>query len=83
MKPRKTLIAANWKMHKSISEAVSFVESLQEEVNSLDDREVLIAPPFTALSSVRKVMTRKGYRLGAQNCQRKMLQRAALLGCIV
>lgn len=68
MKPRKNLIAANWKMHKSISEAVSFVESLQKEVNSLVDREVLIAPPFTALSSVRKVMTRKGFKLGAQNC---------------
>ena len=50
---RKPLIAANWKMHKTIAEAVSFVESIQEETGPCNDREVVIAPPYTALKAVR------------------------------
>ena len=65
---RKPLIAANWKMFKTIPEAVAFATALQEEVGSCDDREVVIAPPFTALHSVREVLSRKGYSLSAQNC---------------
>lgn len=65
---RRPLIAANWKMHKTISEAVSLVESLQKETGPCGDREVLIAPAFTALKAVSDVMKQKGYSLGAQNC---------------
>ena len=68
MKDKKTLVAANWKMYKTIEEAVSFAETLQREVGPLDDREVVIAPPFTALSAVRGVIRQKGYGLSAQNC---------------
>jgi len=68
MKPRKTLIAANWKMHKTVGEAVSFVQSMQGEIHSLDDREVIIAPPYTLLPAVRAAMTRTGFKLSAQNC---------------
>jgi len=68
MKPRKTLIAANWKMYKTVAEAVAFVQSMQDEVGSLDDREVVIAPPYTLLPAVRTAMTRAGFKLAAQNC---------------
>lgn len=68
MKPRKTLIAANWKMYKTVAEAVSFVQSMQDEAGSLDDREVVIAPPYTLLPAVRAAMTRAGFKLSAQNC---------------
>ncbi len=68
MTVRKSLIAANWKMHKSISEAVSFVEELQDRIGHYDDREVLIVPPFTALHAVREKLKRKEFYLGAQNC---------------
>lgn len=65
---RKSLVAANWKMHKTISEAVKFVEELQKLVGSLDDREVLIVPPFTALHAVGNALNRGDFFLGAQNC---------------
>ena len=67
MNQRKTLIAANWKMHKTISEAVAFVESLQREVGTFDDREVIIAPPYTALTAVRNALWRADFKLAAQN----------------
>jgi triosephosphate isomerase (TIM) len=65
---RKPLIAANWKMFKTIAEAVGFAKTLQEETGACNDREVVIAPPFTALQAVRTVLTQKGYNLSAQNC---------------
>lgn len=68
MVQKKNLIAANWKMHKTIQEAVSFVREFQNKVKALDDREILIAPPFTALSAVAKGVSSHGISLGAQNC---------------
>jgi triosephosphate isomerase len=65
---RKVLIAANWKMFKTIPEAVEFANTVQKETGACDDREVVIAPPFTALQSVRSVLSQKGYHLSAQNC---------------
>ncbi len=66
------MMAANWKMHKTIGEAVSFARGLQGEVGSLRDREVVIAPPFTALSAVKAVLKEEdGFRLAAQNCHQE------------
>jgi len=65
---RKPLMAANWKMHLSIREAVNFVASLHEAVGTPADREVLIAPPFTHLWALREAMGAAGYSLAAQNC---------------
>lgn len=67
MDKRISLIAANWKMHKTIGETVSFIETLQKEVGPCTDREVMIAPPYTALDAARKAMTMEGYKLAAQN----------------
>ncbi len=68
MSVRKSLIAANWKMHKLISDAESFIVDLQDKVKEFNDREVLIIPPFTALKTVSSKITRKDFFLGAQNC---------------
>ncbi len=65
---RRPLIAANWKMYKTMAEAISFVKSIQEETGPCADREVVIAPPFTALKGVRDTLAQQGYSLGAQNC---------------
>jgi triosephosphate isomerase len=65
---RTPLIAANWKMFKTVAEAISFVKSIQEETGACTDREVIIAPPFTALKEVRDKLTQRGYFLAAQNC---------------
>lgn len=65
---RRPLIAANWKMHKTLSEAVSFMEALQEEIGPCNDRDVVIAPSFTAIASVAAALRLEGFKLSAQNC---------------
>lgn len=61
-------MAANWKMHLSVAEAVSFIAALHEMVGSPQDREVLIAPPFTHLWPLREAMAAAGFSMAAQNC---------------
>ncbi len=68
MESRKPLIAANWKMYKTIAEAISFVEEFQRLIGPLTDREVVIAPPFTALAALRAAVGQEGFRVAAQNC---------------
>jgi triosephosphate isomerase (TIM) len=68
MEKRKPLIAANWKMYKTIDEAVSFAEEFQGLIGPLKDREVVIAPPFTALAALRAAVRQEGFRVAAQNC---------------
>ncbi len=67
MEKRKPLIAGNWKMYKTCSEAVKTSEELVKLVSDVKDVEVMIAPPFTALSSVSDVIRNSMVSLGAQN----------------
>lgn len=46
---RRTLIAGNWKMHKTVAETVAYVRELQRGVTSVPHVDIVIAPPFTAL----------------------------------
>ncbi len=65
---RIPLMAANWKMHLSIAEGVAFIAKLHELLGNPQDREVLIAPPFTHLWPLREPMAAAGFSLAAQNC---------------
>ncbi|MCX8015342.1 MAG: triose-phosphate isomerase [candidate division WOR-3 bacterium] len=60
------LIAGNWKMHKTSKEACAFAELLKQAILP-KDVEMLICPPFTALSDVKKVINGTPIKLGAQN----------------
>jgi triosephosphate isomerase len=68
MNNRTALVAANWKMYKTVREARQFVEDLQAQTGPCEDREVTIAPPFTALAEAGKVLQQKGFSLAAQDC---------------
>ena len=46
---RTPFIAANWKMHKTVLEAVAFVKEFRSMAKSVHDVEIVVAPPFTAL----------------------------------
>ena len=46
---RVPLVAGNWKMHKTSGEGAAFIERLAERVAALEDREVVVSPPFTGL----------------------------------
>ncbi len=68
MKPTP-LIAGNWKMHKTVAEAVEFVRELRGMVSTVRDQvEIAVCPPFTALSPVAKALEGSNIKLGAQHC---------------
>lgn len=64
---RRPLIAGNWKMYKTSSEAVETARQLVKRTASAADVDVMIAPPFTALSAVSEVVKDSNVFLGAQN----------------
>jgi len=63
----KPVFAANWKMNKTVGEAVSFARKLAESIGSLSDREILLAPPYTALSAVSLACRDSAVSLAGQN----------------
>ena len=67
MSDRKALIAGNWKMYKTVTEAVEEAKALADRVQSMDDREMMIAPTYTALAPVSQVLTGGPIAVGAQN----------------
>jgi triosephosphate isomerase len=64
---RKPFIAGNWKMYKTVSEAVSVATTLASELSDEKSKKIMIAPPFTALHAVRDVLEGTNILLGAQN----------------
>jgi triosephosphate isomerase (TIM) len=65
---RTPLIVGNWKMNKTASEAAAFVRELSSKLTSSAHAEVVLAPPFTALESVRTALGPSSkIQLGAQN----------------
>lgn len=63
---RKPIIAGNWKMHKTIDEALRLVNDIKDEANKTDV-EVVICCPFTVIFEVGKVIKGTKLKLGAQN----------------
>jgi len=66
---RRYLIAGNWKMNMTETEGISFVKELNSNIkNSVyDNVDVLVVPPFTALSGISKILKGTKIKLGAQN----------------
>lgn len=64
---RRPLIAANWKMHMTVSEALGFLDEFLTEVKSVTDRDIVIAPPFTALKAAGERLEGTNVLLSAQN----------------
>ncbi|MCG8353926.1 MAG: triose-phosphate isomerase [Chloroflexales bacterium] len=64
---RTPLIAGNWKMYKTVKEAVELVEALLAHIGQPSDREVLVCPPFTALYPLSPLLAESPIALGAQD----------------
>ncbi len=64
---RRLLIAGNWKMHKTIVEAIELVLGLKRELYERLDIDIVVCPPFTALSEVNEVIGDSNIKLGAQD----------------
>ena len=66
-KERKLIIAGNWKMNKTVAEALTLVADLKRDLAGVKEVDVVVAPAFTALSEVSKAILDSNIKLGAQN----------------
>jgi triosephosphate isomerase len=65
---RKKIVAANWKMNMTQGEAARFVESFLPDIDEINDVDVVIIPPFTAIAKVSEALGRAhNIKVGAQN----------------
>src|ERR687886_1805514 len=65
---RKPVIAGNWKMYKTVSEAVETVLALKPLVANANHCEVVVAPVFTALKTVADRLEGFNIRVAGQDC---------------
>jgi triosephosphate isomerase len=64
---RIPIIAGNWKMHKTVAEAVQLAQEVCAAVADIKGVDVVLCPPFTALAPVKEVVAKTKVGLGAQN----------------
>lgn len=67
MGDRKPIIAGNWKMYKTTSEAASYVAEFLNLVAGVGNVEIVLCPPFTCLTEVRRMTDASPVRVAAQN----------------
>ncbi|AEH45278.1 triosephosphate isomerase [Thermodesulfatator indicus DSM 15286] len=65
---RRPLIAGNWKMHKTVPETLAYIEAFKSLVAGVEDRDIMLAPPFTSLDAAERALEGTNIYLGAQNC---------------
>jgi len=63
---RKPIIAGNWKMHKTIAEALEFVNDVKDKVSN-NEVEAVICAPFTLLKDLKEATKGTNIKIGAQN----------------
>jgi len=64
---RKKLIAGNWKMNKTSTDALPLAKEIVAEVGKVIEVDIVVCPPFTALETVGKTVDGSNVKLGAQN----------------
>jgi len=64
---RKKVIAGNWKMNKTATEAVALAKDIIAEVGRETSVDIVLCPPFTALAAVAHVLEGQAVKLGGQN----------------
>ncbi|CAG0982220.1 triosephosphate isomerase (TIM) [Geobacteraceae bacterium] len=65
---RTPIIAGNWKLFKKSSEAVDLVMNLAPLVKSVGGVEIIVAPVFTVLATVKRAIAGSTIKLAAQDC---------------
>lgn len=64
---RKKIIAGNWKMNKTGSEAATFVRDLKIKTLDINKTEIVVCPPYTAIAPVHEILKESRIKIGAQN----------------
>jgi triosephosphate isomerase len=67
MAKKPPFVAGNWKMNMTIPEAINLAAAIVKASTELPEAEIVLAPPFTALSEASKVLDGSAVRLAAQN----------------
>lgn len=64
---RKNIVAGNWKMNKTVTEAADLVNNIKPDLSEIRDVDIILCPPFTCLKQVSEAITGTHLDLGAQN----------------
>ena len=64
---RKPLISGNWKMNTKLEEAENLVRAMLAELDSIDNVEKVLCPPFISLAAIKELIKGTSIKLGAQN----------------
>ena len=64
---RKPIIAGNWKLNKTIKEAIELVTSLKRNIRDTQSVDIVVCPVFTALNEVSEALRDTDFRVGAQD----------------
>jgi len=64
---RKPIVAGNWKMHKTVTEAEELVKLLQNDIEKISSVESVFCVPFTSLSKVSSLLQNSSIGVGVQN----------------
>jgi len=64
---RVPLIAGNWKMNTTVSEAIALVNEMFQELDRIDNVDKVICPPFVSLAAINELIEGSSIKLGAQN----------------
>lgn len=67
MSNRVPIIVANWKMNKTVEEAMRLIEQMVDDLDVLDEVDKVICPPFVALYPATEILEETEVMLGAQN----------------
>ena len=65
--PRLPLIVGNWKMYKTVAEAVAYIKEFRELVKWIDDVEIVVAPAFTAVHAAADAARNSNVAIAAQD----------------
>jgi len=64
---RVPMIAGNWKMNTTVSDAVKLVADMRPQIDLITNVEKVVCPPFVSLTAVKEVLKGSTVKLGAQN----------------
>jgi triosephosphate isomerase len=64
---RTPFVAGNWKMFKTVAETVKYVKEFRNLVTSIEDVEIVLAPPFTALHAAAEAARNSNVGIAAQD----------------
>lgn len=68
---RKVLIAGNWKMNKTVDEAVALVEAIKSKLTGNEKADILVCPSFVNIQKVAEICKGTVIKVGAQNMSDK------------